>query len=49
MSKTLESPVSSMRLAAGARTAIVVARFLGALTAEHAQALTATAEAALPR
>jgi hypothetical protein len=50
MSKTLESPVSSMRLAAGAKAAIlVVARGFSALVAEHSLALDAATKAALPR
>ena len=50
MSRTLESPVSSMRLAAGAKTAILmVARGLSALVDEHSLALDAAAKAALPR
>jgi hypothetical protein len=50
MSKTLESPVSSMRLAAGAKAAILmVARGLGVLIAEHSLALRAATEATLPR
>jgi hypothetical protein len=50
MSKTLESPVSSMRLAAGAKAAILmVARGLSALIAEHSLALRATTEATFPR
>ena len=50
MSKTLESPVSSMRLAAAAKAAIlIVARGLSALIAEHSLALRAATEATLPR
>ncbi len=50
MSKTLESPVSSMRLAAGARAAILmVVRGFRALIAEHSMALRAAATATLPR
>ena len=50
MSKTLESPVSSMRRTAGAKAAILmVARGLSALIAEHSLALRAATEAALPR
>ena len=50
MSKTLESPVSSMRLAGGARAAmLVVARGLRALVEEHPLALHAATKAALPR
>jgi hypothetical protein len=50
MSKTLESPVSSMRLAAGAKAAILmVARGLGSTIAEHSLALRAATEATLPR
>ena len=50
MPKTLESPASSMRLAAGAKAAIlVVARGFSALLAEHSLALRAATKAALPR
>jgi len=50
MPKTLESPASSMRLAAGAKAAIlVVARAFSALIAEHSLALRAATKAALPR
>jgi hypothetical protein len=50
MSKTFESPVSSMRLAAGAKTAILaVTRGFSALVAEHSLALRAATNAALPR
>jgi len=50
MSKTLESPVSSMRLAAAARAAIfMVARGFSALVDEHSLALRAATEATLPR
>jgi hypothetical protein len=50
MSKTLDSPVSSMRLAAGAKAAmLVIARGLSALVDEHSQALHAATKAVLPR
>ena len=50
MSKTFESPVSSMRLAAGAKTAILaVTRGFSALVAEHSLALRAATNAVLPR
>jgi hypothetical protein len=50
MSKTLESPVSSMRLAAGAKAAILmVARGFSALVDEHSLALDAAMKADLPR
>jgi hypothetical protein len=50
MSKTLESPVSSMRLAAAAKAAIfMVARGFSALVDEHSLALRAATEATLPR
>ena len=50
MSKTLETPASSMRLAVGAKAAIrVVARGFSALVTEHSLALLAATKAALHR
>lgn len=50
VSKTLETPASSMRLAGGAKAAIlVVARAVSALVTEHSLALLAATKAALPR
>ena len=50
VSKTLEPPASSMRLAVGAKAAIlVVARGFSALVTEHSLALLAATKAALPR
>ena len=50
MSKTLESPVSSMRLAAGAKaTILAIAGGFGGLLAEHSRALRAATKAQLPR
>ena len=50
MSKTLESPGSSMRLAAAAKAAILmVERGFSAVVDEHSLALDAATEATLPR
>jgi hypothetical protein len=50
VSKTLETPPSSMRLAGRTKAAILVlARSLSALVTEHSLALDAATKAALPR